>query len=62
MSTVLWYIFILSLVLVIVAYYVGFQTDVGTLSTAINNLVMAATGRNSSGTFSAYPTGATTTT
>lgn len=59
MSAALWYVFILSLVLVIVAYYVGFQTDVNTISTAFTNIVQTATGRNSSGTFSAYPTGAT---
>lgn len=54
-NQILWYLFVLSLVLVIVAYYVGFQTDVTTLSGAISNLFQLATGRNAQGVFAAYP-------
>lgn len=53
----LWYLFILSLVLIGVAYYTGLKSDVGAFSSAINNLGLTFTGRNSQGQFAAYPTG-----
>lgn len=58
MSTVdkaLWYIFALSLVLVMLAYYVGVKTDAGALGDALRSLIYAVTGRNSSGGFAGYP-------
>lgn len=52
-------IFIVSVLLVIVVYFVGFATDVTTVSTATKNLIYAATGRNAAGQFQNYPQGAT---
>lgn len=54
----LFYIFVLSFLLIGVAYYVGTQADAGTLFTGFNNLILTATGRNSQGQFAAYPGGA----
>lgn len=53
----LWYLFILSLVLIGVAYYTGLKSDAGAFASAINKLGLTFTGRNSQGTFSAYPSG-----
>ena len=55
MEKALWYIFILSLVLIALAYYVGVQTDAPALANAIQQIVYAVTGRNSSGSFAGYP-------
>lgn len=51
------YIFILSLVLVAVAYFAGFRSDVSVLSGAFNSLIQVSTGRNAQGQFAGYPTG-----
>lgn len=51
----LWYIFILSLVLIGVAYWVGLKSDIGSISAALNSLVLYVTGRNSKGNFAGYP-------
>lgn len=51
----LYYIFILSLVLVALAYYTGLQTDAGALKNAFTSIIYAVTGRNSSGNFAGYP-------
>ena len=53
----LWYIFALSIVLVVVVYYVGVTTDVTTFTSAFVSLVQAATGRNAQGQFASYPAG-----
>lgn len=59
MGKIITYIFILSLVLVLVAYYAGVKTDATAFSGAINSLLNTATGRNAQGNFAAYPTGYT---
>lgn len=51
----LYYIFILSLVLVALAYYTGLQTDAAALKSAFVSILYAVTGRNSSGNFAGYP-------
>lgn len=48
-------IFIVSVLLVIVAYFAGFATDVKTVSGAVNSLIDTATGRNAAGQFANYP-------
>jgi hypothetical protein len=53
----MFYIFVLSLILVSVAYYVGSTSVLNSLGTNIGSLILTSTGRNSSGTFSAYPAG-----
>ena len=55
MSKALFYIFILSLVLVGLAYYVGVQTDAPALADAFRSIIYSVTGRNSSGNFAGYP-------
>jgi hypothetical protein len=60
MDEVVFYVFILALMLIFVAYFAGFATDVQAVQGAGVNLLNAATGRNSSGQFAAYPTGAPT--
>ena len=52
------YIFILSLILILVAYWAGTQRVGETFGQQLVNLIYAGTGRTSSGTFAAYPTNA----
>ena len=49
------YIFVISLVLIIVAYWAGSQKVLTTLGTTTTSLLNTATGRNSSGQFASYP-------
>lgn len=51
----LFYIFVLSLVLIFVAYYLGTQAVGQTLFGGLNNLILTSTGRNSQGQFASYP-------
>jgi len=51
----LYYVFILSLVLVALAYYTGLQTDASALKSAFVSILYAVTGRNASGNFAGYP-------
>jgi hypothetical protein len=53
------YIFLLSALLIIVAYFVGAATETNTLAAGITKLLYAVTGRTASGQFASYPTGAT---
>lgn len=53
------YIFLLSALLIVVAYFVGAATDTNALANGMTKLVYATTGRTSTGNFAAYPTGAT---
>lgn len=52
------YIFLLMLVLIMVAYYVGTQSVVSSLSSAFVNIGNMLTGRNAQGQFQSYPGGA----
>jgi hypothetical protein len=54
------YIFLLSALLIVVAYFVGASTDTNSLASGITKLVLAVTGRTSTGTFASYPSGAST--
>ena len=54
----LWYLFVLALLLIAVAYYVGVSTDAATFGGILNNLGNTFTGRNSQGQFASYPGGA----
>lgn len=55
------YIFLLSALLIVVAYFVGAATETNSLANGMTKLVMAITGRNpSTGQFAGYATGATT--
>lgn len=56
-DTAIRYIFVLSLILIIVAYFAGTQKVLSTLGSTTNSLIQTATGRNSSGDFAAYPSG-----
>lgn len=49
------YIFLLSALLIAVAYFAGTATDVNAFGSNITKLVFAVTGRDSSGNFGAYP-------
>jgi hypothetical protein len=49
------YIFWLSLILVVVAYYAGSVKVLNSLGTQVGSLIMTSTGRDSSGKFAAYP-------
>lgn len=52
------YIFILSLILILVAYFAGTQRVAETFGTQITNLIDVVTGRvPSTGQFASYPTG-----
>lgn len=52
------YLFILALVLIGVAYYVGSTNVLGSLFSGVNTLGLTFTGRDSKGNFAAYPGGA----
>jgi len=43
--------------LIVVAYFTGFTSDVNSVGSVVNNLGNTFTGRNSQGAFAAYPTG-----
>jgi hypothetical protein len=60
LNIALFYIFILSLVLLVAAYFAGVSTDVQSFSAAFKSLLLTATGRNAQGNFAAYPGGAPT--
>ena len=49
------YLFILSLILIVVAYWAGSNAVLGTLFSGVNTLDLTATGRNAQGQFAAYP-------
>jgi hypothetical protein len=49
------YLFALGVLLILVAYYVGSTSVLGTIFSGANTLDLTATGRKSDGTFPAYP-------
>lgn len=51
------YIFVLSLILILVAYFAGSKQVIGSLASATGGLINTSTGRNSQGNFASYPTG-----
>ena len=55
MEKTIQYLFILSLVLIVVAYYVGTTNILTTGGSVINKLGNTYTGRSSSGAFAGYP-------
>jgi hypothetical protein len=52
---VFWYLFLLALALVFLAYYVGAGSDITSLGSVANKLGLTFTGRNAQGQFAAYP-------
>jgi len=52
------YFFILSALLIIVVYFVGFSTNASVLGHVFQQLSYAFTGRNTQGNFASYPGGA----
>jgi hypothetical protein len=60
MSQTIRYIFLLSALLIVVAYFVGAATDFNSLISGVTKLSYAVTGRTPTGTFANYPTGAST--
>jgi hypothetical protein len=55
MQKVIWYVFILILVFIIVAYYKGFTQDVQTTGGAVARIILYLQGRNNNGTLANYP-------
>lgn len=51
------YIFLLSALLIVVAYFVGAATETNSLAAGVTKLVYAVTGRTPSGQFGNYPQG-----
>jgi len=56
-SDALRYIFWLSLILVVVAYYAGSVKVLNSIGANVGGLILKSTGRNDQGQFAAYPTG-----
>jgi hypothetical protein len=52
------YLFILSLILIVVAYWAGSNAVLSTIFSGVNTIGNTYTGRDSNGKFAAYPTGA----
>jgi len=48
---------LLSALLIVVAYFVGAATETNSLANGITKLVLAITGRTSTGQFASYPSG-----
>lgn len=57
MEDALRYIFWLSLVLILVAYYAGSVKVLDAAGGQLGSLILSSTGRNAAGQFAAYPTG-----
>lgn len=57
-NTAIRYIFVISIILVMVAYFAGTKNVIGTLGSTANTLILSSTGRNSQGNFASYPSGA----
>lgn len=51
------YIFVISVILILVAYFAGTQNVLSTFGTQLVAIMNTATGRTSSGQFASYPTG-----
>ena len=49
------YIFILSFILILVAYYLGSTNVINSLGSNLTGLVNTVTGRNAQGQFAGYP-------
>ena len=52
------YVFVLTFLLIAVAYYAGFKSNVQVLGNALNQLLLTVQGRTQSGQFAGYPSGA----
>lgn len=59
MDSTIRYVFLLSALLIVLAYFVGAATETDALANGLTRLVYALTGRSSNGQFAAYPAGAT---
>lgn len=57
LSRTISYLFILSLVLIVVAYWAGSNAVIGTIFSGTTAVGNTFTGRDSTGKFAAYPTG-----
>lgn len=55
MDRTLFYAFAISLLLIVVVYFVGVSTDAKALGAAVNSLILTITGRNQQGQFAQYP-------
>ncbi len=55
MDRVLFYAFAISVLLIVVVYFVGVKTDAAALGSSVNSLIQTLTGRTSSGQFANYP-------
>jgi hypothetical protein len=55
MRDIPFYLFVLSLVLIGLAYYVGLKSDATAIGAQVNSLGLTFTGRNSAGAFAGYP-------
>ncbi len=51
------YIFVLSLILVLVAYWAGSKELLTAFGGQLNSVLLTVTGRDSKGAFAAYPAG-----
>ena len=60
MDSTIRYIFLLSALLIIVAYFAGAASDVNSFTRGLTKISYAVTGRNAQGNFAAYPTGGPT--
>lgn len=55
MNKVAWYLFALSALLIVVAYFTGSTSVISAFSTGLVNVGYAFTGRTPQGQFAAYP-------
>lgn len=55
MARIFTYIFILSLVLILVAYYAGVKTDEQAFASGVRSILQTTTGRGPNNQFAGYP-------
>ena len=55
MDRVLFYGFAISVLLIVVVYFVGVSTDAQSLGGEVNSLLKTSTGRTANGQFAQYP-------
>lgn len=48
-------VFVVTVILVILAFFAGFTTDAKTAFAGVNTLLLTASGRNQQGNFVSYP-------
>lgn len=55
MGKIVFYVFVLAMLLIAVAYYAGLTSDANAIGSNANTILKTVTGRTQTGAFGAYP-------